>query len=424
MTATTTKEPLHLHKSTLENGSLLIHKHLPEAPRLALYLFLPGGNTLDPTPGMADLIDRLVMKGTPKRDQEALAQALDSLTLEVDVETRRDMTIIGGTLLEEDLDASLELISDFFYNANFKEFDREKQKIVGELQMELDSHRAKASDLMLRAVFGETRYGTTSSVFLDNIDKLNSVETALNHYHQVYQPNQMVVSLAGAISETVIADKINQYFPKTTHTVAALNDSVIHTLKNHKIAENQYVTGARDDSAQCHIYQAWLAPTLDNDDFYPMVVLNTLLGAAGLSSRLFLELRDKQGLAYTVRSSYDAYRYNGLFNLYIGTDPANKQKCLDGFKTECQKLMDTPVSAKELADTKVNILGRRAVYLETASQQASYYGSNFVMGRDIADLENLPDAINGVTAAQIQHVAQKYLTQPSVVSVVGPSAIL
>lgn len=419
-----TLKDIQLDKTRLSNGSLLLFNRIEGAPRLAIYIFLPGGNTLDQTLGMSDLVDRLLMKGTKKRSQEQLSIELDGLTLDVDVDTKRDFSMIGATLLEEDLDASLEIISDFFYEATFVEFEREKQKIAGELAMELDSPRARSSDLFIRTVFSGTNYGTTSSVFLEHLNNLNSVDDALAHYRRVYQPSRMIISVSGDIDPKRVADRFEHYFGRTTGEAAPLDPPDAALLRQHVISKDQYATFARDDSNQAHIYKGWLAPKVEDEDFYPMAVLNTLLGGGGLSSRLFIELRDKQGLAYHVRSSFDAYKHNGLFYIYIGTEPKNKEKCLKGFIHECQKVMNIPVSEKELAETKQNILGRRTVFLETASQQASYIGSNFVMGRDLQDILEMPARINAVTSADLQRVAQKYLSQPAVISVVGPSAIL
>ncbi len=419
-----TLKDIQLDKTRLTNGSLLLFNRIEGAPRLAIYIFLPGGNTLDATPGMSDLVDRLLMKGTKNRTQEQLSIELDGLTLDVDVDTKRDFSMISATLLEEDLDASLEIISDFFYEATLVEFDREKQKIAGELAMELDSPRARASDLFIRTVFAGTNYGTTSSVFLDRINDLNSVDDAFAHYHRIYQPSRMIISVSGDIDRNRVVDRFEHYFGQVTAEAAPLDPPDAPLLRKHTISGDQYVTFARDDSNQAHIYKGWLGPKVEDEDFYPMAVLNTLLGAGGLSSRLFMELRDKQGLAYHVRSSFDAYRHSGLFYIYIGTEPKNKEKCLKGFIDECRKVMDIPVSEKELTETKQNILGRRTVFLETASQQASYIGSNFIMGRGIEDIHEMPARINAVTAQDIQRVAQKYLSQPAVISVVGPSAIL
>jgi zinc protease len=408
----------------LNNGATLLYTPINTAPRLAFSMFLPGGNLLDRIPGLSDVVDRLLMKGTATRTQEQISIEIDGLTLEVDTDTKRDYTSIHATMLEEDLDASFELISDFFYNATFAEFEREKQKIIGEVMMDLDSPKSRASDQFIRHIFKDTPYGTVGSVIFDNLTQIESVDTLKAHYQSVFNPKNLIVSVAGNIAADKVARVVEQYFPVDSRVPAQVNTDLQTRLQGLALAKNDIVTFARDDSSQAHIFKGWLMPDTKHEDYAPLALLNTILGAAGLSSRLFLELRDKQGLAYNVRSTYEAYRYKGIFYLYIGTEPKNKDKCLKGFIEEVDKLMNTPVSDKELADAKRNILGRRSVFLETAHQQANYIGANYTLGRTLEEIERVPERIEAVMPADIQRVAQEYLSRPTVISLVGPSKIL
>jgi predicted Zn-dependent peptidase len=414
-----------IRECILPNGMNVLVHPFEHAPRMSMYFFLPGGNLIDAVPGMSDLVDRLLMKETTNRTQEQLSLDIDALSLELDIDTRRDFSMIGATFLPEDLEASLEIIADIVYNATLASFEREKLVMAGEIQMELDSPQARASDQMIRTVFENSLYGVTNTVFLENIEKFTSVEQLKQHYHGVYRPERMIVSAAGQFEAIDLTALLLKYFPKKEEgKTLKVNDTTITSLKTITISNNTAITSAKEDSSQLNIYKAWIAPNLQHDDYYPLMVLNTLFGSGGLSSRLFLELRDKQGLAYSIRSSYEGYRYSGLFSIYMGTEPSNKEKCLAGFDKECQKLFNELVSDKELEETKRNILGRRTVFLETASQWASYVGSNTTMGRSFTDLKNFDEHIQGVTANDIQRVAKTYLDQPAIISMVGPSAVL
>lgn len=407
----------------LSTGATLLHTPIETAPRLAISMFLPGGNLLDAVPGVSDMVDRLLMKGTATRNQEQISIELDGLTLEVDTDTKRDYSAIHATLLEEDLDTSFELIADFFYNATFSEFEREKQKVAGEVMMDLDSPKSRASDQFIRRMFENTPYGIVSSVILDALPSLNSVADLKAHYQRVFTPKNLIVSVAGNIAADKMAKALEKHFPKGAESAPVVDDGVQAKLRNLSLTQDELITFARDDSSQAHIFKGWLVPEARHEDYAPLALMNTILGAAGLSSRLFLELRDKQGLAYNVRSTYEAYRHKGLFYLYIGTEPRNKDKCLKGFIEEVNKLADIPVSAEELADAKRNILGRRSVFLETAHQQANYIGANYTQGRTLEEIARVPEQIEAVTPADVQRVVQQYLLQPALVSLVGPSRI-
>lgn len=417
-------KPLATEESQLKNGATLLYTPIDTAPRLAFSMFLPGGNLLDSIPGLSDMVDRLLMKGTKSRSQEQISVEIDGLTLEVDSDTKRDYTAIHATMLEEDLDTSFELISDFFHNATFAEFDREKQKVIGEVMMDLDSPKSRASDQFIRGMFQGTPYGTVGSEILEALPKMDSVDALHQHYESVFNPKNLIISVAGNIRAEKVAKTMENFFPDNGRKSASVSPSMESQVRSLKLAKPELVTFARDDSSQAHIYKGWLMPDNRHEDYAPIALLNTILGAAGLSSRLFLELRDKQGLAYNVRSSYEAFRYKGLFSLYIGTEPKNKEKCLKGFIEEVDKLINIAVSAEELADAKRNILGRRSVFLETAHQQANYIGANYTLGRSLDEIALVPEQLQAVTPADIQRVAQQYLSQPALVSIVGPSKIL
>jgi zinc protease len=415
---------LATEKSVLKNGSTLLYTPIVTAPRLAFSMFLPGGNLLDTVPGTSDMVDRLLMKGTATRSQEQISVEIDGLTLEVDTDTKRDYTAIHATMLEEDLEASFELISDLFHNATFAELEREKQKVSGEVMMDLDSPKSRASDQFIRTIFQESAYATVGSIILDNLPKMTTPEALKAQYNQAFNPKNLIVSVGGNIAPDKVSRVLENYFPNNQNDAAQVAPQTEATVRGLSIAKDELVTFARDDSSQAHIFKGWLMPETQHEDYAALALMNTILGAAGLSSRLFLELRDKQGLAYNVRSTYEAYRHKGIFYLYIGTEPKNKDKCLKGFIEEIDKLIHIPVSEAELADAKRNSLGRRSVFLETAHQQANYIGANYTLGRSLEQIASIPAQLDAVTSADIQRVASTYLAKPSVSSIVAPSRAL
>lgn len=426
-----TQEKLTILQQTLNNGSLLLFKHLPTAPRLSMVFCLPGGNVSDSIPGITDIVDRLLMKGTTTKNQEQIAIAIDSLTLDIDIDTKRDFSVISATLLEEDLEESLAIIADLFYNALpektlEQELEREKEKFGGEILMELDSPKNRASDLLSRTMFHQLPYGVVSSVVFESLPDIVSPEQVRQHYQGLYQTGKMVIAVTGNMQESRLVKALESYFPKRKEPALTINPAVVKRLEDLRLTESEYVTYAKDDSSQAHIFKGWLGPDVHDEDYYALTLMNTILGSGGLSSRLFIELRDKQGLAYNVRSSLDCVKHKGAFSIYIGTEPSNKDKCLKGFIDECDKLINIPVADKELSDAKRNLLGKRSIFLETGPQICGYIATNYVMGKTIKDIEELPARIEAVTSADIQRVAEKYLgaKQNHVISIAGPSAIL
>ena len=166
--------------------------------------------------------------------------------------------------------------------STFEEFEKEKLKIKGEITADLDSPRAIAMDAYCRAM-------------LENLS-----------------------CIVGALEKQEIMPQIEQ-------TIGTLPASIDNNFRIEKpiLQSKKEVTNTKPDLNQAHIIKGWQVETLGEDDFEPLVLLNVILGASGLSSRLFLELRDKKGLAYVVRSTYETFKTTGNFMIYIATEPNN-----------------------------------------------------------------------------------------------------
>lgn len=148
--------------------------------------------------------------------------------------------------------------------------------------------------------------------------------------------------------------------------------------------------------------------------------MNNILGASGLSSRLFLELRDKKGLAYTVRSNYETYKQAAHFNVYIGTEPSNIQTALEGFEYEINRLKEKLVTDEELENAKNNIIGKRLFFTETNINQSMIIGKFDVFGLGYDYEAEFVENIKKVTKENIKNVAKNYLDEHYVLTILAP----
>ena len=183
---------------------------------------------------------------------------------------------------------------------------------------------------------------------------------------------------------------------------------------------NTYVELIKDDAQQAQIIQGWRVPTINSEDYPRLLLLNVILGASGLSSRLFLELREKKGLAYTVRSSYETYRKSAIFSIYIGTEPSNIQTSIDGFKEEIEKIKNILVSEDELNNAKNNIIGKQQFVTETNSQQANLMAYYSITDRPYDYQKTIIEALRKVTAEELKACANKYFTDDYVLAILKP----
>ncbi|MDD3150593.1 MAG: pitrilysin family protein [Candidatus Gastranaerophilales bacterium] len=402
----------------LSNGIKVITKNNPNTPRTAVNICSPFGIKDEQKAGVASLSGRLLLQGTKTRTAEEIANLIDENALEIGVDFKQDFSKIRAVVLNEDFDTAIDLMSDIMLNSTFEKLEKEKIKLKGEIEADLDNPKTKVVDNYSKNLYPNHPYGNSHTRVLEALNSI-SQDDITNFYSPSLSPEGISIVVVGNLVQNNVISSLE----KTFGQIKPLKIKKTK-LKEVKIPENKIVTIAQNDTAQAQILQGWIAPEFGHKDYIPTMILNTILGASGLSSRLFIELRDKKGLAYTVRSSYDPLKYSGNFSVYIATAPQNIKVCLDGFKEEIQKLIDVEVSDNELENAKKNISGKRAFFHETNAQQAHYLGYYDVMGIGAEYDELIIEKIKAVSAKQIQEAAQKYLCGNSLTSILAAEEFL
>ena len=397
----------------LKNNIEVLYKRNADTPRVALCLNFSLNDPV-PNPGVYTLMTRLLMQGTKTRSSEQLSNELDLYAIEMSCELKLDYLKLKFVCLNEDFDKALELLEDIIKNSTFEEFEKERIKLIGEIEAQLDSPRAKVIDNYYKNIYAGHHYGYTNTVILENLKNITK-EDVLAGYQTFLNNSKKVAAFVGDLE----LDKV-QAALETHLGDIQLSDSVLPVLKVPTLNENKSVEIIKPDANQAHIIQGWLVDTADSEDYPILALLNIILGASGLSSRLFLELRDKKGLAYVVRSSYDVAKLCANFSIYIATEPNNIQVSLDGFKEEISKIKNVLVSEEELENARNNILGKWAFSQEDNSHQASTYAHYAVVGLGFDFNERAKERIQTVTPEQIMDCANKYFNEKYVISIIKP----
>ena len=400
--------------SKLQNNVQFIYKQNKNTPRMALCLNL-SINQPEETPGIYTLMARLLLQGTKKYNSEQLANEFEKYAIDFSSELFPNYLRIKFVCLNEDFSKALELMDDILKNSTFEEFEKERTKLVGEISAELDSPRTTAMDAYYREMFENHYYGNSLVRILDNIGKVTK-EDVVNSFKYILNNSKKSLAVVGTLDKGKIFDQINVTLCKLPISTAGNFMIPKPKLETVKIAQN-----TRADLNQAHIIKGWLLPTYGEVDYPAIVLLNIILGSSGLSSRLFLELRDKKGLAYVVRSSYETYKLAGNFMIYIATAPTNIDTCLKGFNEEIEKIKSAPVSQEELENAKTNIVGKYEFLEETNIQQACSYAKFDVLGLGYNYSDNIKQQVQSVTADEILKCAQKYFVDDKyVLSVIKP----
>lgn len=398
---------------TLKNDIKSVYKQNKNTPRMAFTLNVAITEP-EKLAGTYSLMNRLLLQGTKKYSNTELAKVLDENAIELYTDMKQDYLRFRFVCLNEDFELAIKILDDIINNTTFDEFDKEKEKMRGEIVAELDSARTKVSDAFIKTIYENHYYGNTYTKMLETLDKITKQDVIDAYYN--------ILKLGQKISSTVGSLEFSEIEPLLEQTIGSLENNSVESSKieKPKLDSAKRVDVIKEDANQAQIYQGWLVPNFESEDYPVLAVINTILGASGLSSRLFLELRDKKGLAYTVRTSCESHLKSAIFSIYIATEPKNIDVSLAGFKEEIDKIKEELVSEEELTNAKNNIIGKQQFITETNSQQSTalaYYG---IMGLGFDYQAKIIDKIKKVTSEQLKECANKYFTDKSVITVLRP----
>ncbi len=399
--------------SNLNNNIDFAYKNNADTPRAALCLNF-SINEPENIPGVHSLMSRLAMQGTTTYTAEQLAEELDKYAIELAVELRHDYLRFKFVSLNEDFSKAVELLADIVKNVTFEDFNKELEKMRGEIVAELDASRTKVLENFYRNLYDGHYYGHTFTKILENIDNITK-DDVVNAYKKILSNSKKVISFVGDIPYEEVFDVVNSRLGDIENSrdeKIGLNTPALNCKKELEII--------KPDLNQAHIVQGWFVPTFESEDYPALLLLNVILGASGLSSRLFLELRDKKGLAYVVRSSYEPLKLAANFSIYIATEPKNIEVSLNGFKEEVDKIKNIPVSIEELDNARNNLLGKWAFLQENNNQQATLSAHYAAMGLGFDFNDRAKERLQTVTPEQILKCANKYLNENYVLSILKP----
>lgn len=397
----------------LANGIRAVYKNNKETPRMAVTMNF-SINDEEKHAGVYSLMTRLLLQGTKKYNNEELAKILDENGIELIADMKQDYLRFRVLCLNEDFSKAIELLEDVVKNSTFAEFEKEKNKMRGELIAELDSARLKVSDAFIKTIYEGHYYGHTYTNILDSLDSITQADV-IDSYNKILSESKKTLAVVGALDEAEVIKTLDTSFGNLANKN---NVSKTYTKPVLDRAKNTEVI--KEDAQQAQILQGWLIPTYKDDDYPVMLIINTILGASGLSSRLFRELREKRGLAYTVRSSCEIRELASVFSIYIATEPSNIETCLKGFKEEVDKLKTEPVSQEEIDNAFNNIDGKHQFVVETNFQQSmslAYYGT---IGLPFNYYETMKSKLKSVTPDDVMRCANKYFTDNNVVAILHP----
>ncbi|HTR81814.1 MAG TPA: pitrilysin family protein [Bacteroidota bacterium] len=395
-------------KSVLPNGIRVVSEEIPHVKSVSIGIWIDTGsqNETELTNGVSHFVEHMVFKGTEHRSTQQIARSLESVGGYLNAFTTKEHTCYYARVLDEFTELAVDVLSDLVQFPLFpeKEIEKEKKVVLEEIKNAEDDPDDLIHDYFETDIyFGHSlRFPVLGSA--RNI-KSFARRDLLQYVKNRYASDNIVVAAAGNISHAKFVSFVEKYFTLNRKAPKVSKQSKIPSVKK-KLREYE------KPIQQAHICTGTVGYSVYSKSRFPSLVLNTLLGD-GMSSRLFQNIRERYGFAYSVYSFLNMMRDTGSFGVYIGTDKTHIEKSLDLIFGELRGLTKKGISKAELERTKAQLKGNMLLGLESTSARMMRLGTGELYFGEFTELGEISKEIDAVTIDDVSHVARQLFKEDS-----------
>jgi predicted Zn-dependent peptidase len=405
-----------IQATVLPNGLRVVTEFMGHVRSVSVGVWIDSGSRRErgAENGISHFIEHMLFKGTASRTAEDIARAMDSLGGNLDAFTGKELVSFNAKVLDEHLPIAMDVIADMVIRPAFREDDIAKEKgvILEELKMEADSPEYTLHDAFMRSFWkdhplGQSILGTQATIrgFTGNMIG--------DYWRSVYTPSNIVVTAAGHIRHERLVDLVKSHFGGMP--------------AGERLAEQEppepfapLLVRRKSNLEQVHVMVGLPAYSVTHERRFSAYTLNVMLGG-GMSSRLFQNIREQRGLAYSVLSEISAYRDSGCLCVYAGTGREALPKVISLIFEEFRRFKEEPVCEEELCRAKNHLKGSLLLGLESTSSRMSNLARQQLYFNRFPAIEETLEGIENVTAPDLQQVAEEFFRQEQIgVAVLGP----
>lgn len=403
-----------MNKTQLKNGLRVVMEKIPTCRSVSFGIWVKTGsrNETSEMGGISHFIEHMLFKGTERYSAKDIAEQFDAIGGNVNAFTSKEYTCYYAKVLDEHLPIAVDVLSDMFFRSLFdeEELRKEKNVIVEEISMYEDTPDDMVHDLLAEAAYGSHPLALP---ILGTEEKLRQMEPGhLRAYmKEKYTIENTVIAVAGNIDDGII-DLLERYFgdfDNRGQSDTLVKPDFLGELKFH-----------RKKTEQNHICLSFPGLPIGDRNQYAMVLLNNALGG-GMSSRLFQEIREKRGLAYSVYSYHSSHADSGLFTVYAGTAPKQTKEVLDLTKEILHDVAKRGLTESELRKGKEQLKGSLILSLESTGSRMNRLGKNELMLGRHYTLDEMIDRIEAVSMEDVNEVIKTMFAHPYALAMVGAS---
>ena len=390
--------------TTLDSGVRVVTEHMDSVRSVALGFWIGTGssNEDEPEAGLSHLIEHMLFRGTSKYGSLEIDQIFDTMGAELNAGTGKETTSVYARVLDIHLPEALDVIADMVWRPRFGEDDlvNEREIVLEEIAMYEDDPQDKVFDVLGEAVFaghplGRAIIGREEVVAETPADGLRAFHA------QRYVPGNVVVAAAGSVDHDDLVARIER---AQVERIGAAVPGLI-TPPSPTAAQVKFL---KKDTEQVHVCLGGPGIARDDERRYALRVLDTILGGTS-SSRLFQEVREKRGLAYSVFSFQSLFAGTGQIGVYLGTRPDNLQAAMRVVGDELARVREDPATPEELQRAKENVKGRIVLGLESTAARMNRLGSSLLAGLPLFTVDEIIERIDAVTREDLVELSAELL---------------
>jgi zinc protease len=393
-------------KVVLKNGITVLVKVNHSVPLFAARAAFLGGVRFEDgkSNGIFNFISEMLTRGTTNRSTEEIAREIESIAGEVSGFSGRNSFGVTVEALSRNFNKAMDIFADVILNPSFtpEEIERARRDILSDINREKDNLAKTAVNLFLKTLYREHPYRFNVLGTKETVEKIGKNEL-VEFYRKYARPENMVIAVVGDVSEEDVLSAVEGYFggmEKGHFLLPKVKPEPPLDKIRTEVLEQK-------EKAQTHIILGFQAPTLKDPDQYPFEVLNAIL--AGQGGRLFLELRDKRSLAYSVTSFLTFGLEPGFFGVYIGCAPEKQEEAIEGIKEQLSLILKEGITPDELKRAQNYLVGNFEIGLQQNSSQAAKIAFDELYGIGWDEYKRYPERIYSVTRDDVIRVARKYI---------------
>ncbi len=353
--------------------------------------------------GLSHLLEHMLFRGTDSYRSEEIDQIFDAMGAEINAGTDRETTSLYTRVLDRHLERALSVMGEMLWKPRFEELAAEREVVLEEIAMYEDDPQDRVFDVLGEAVFGAHPLGRA---VIGRAEVVRSVELdGLREFHATrYRPDQIVVAAAGSVDHDELVEMVQAGAPSSPSSQTVDPRGARAPAHTSVPSFERRVRFLRKDTEQYHVCLGGRGIARDDERRFALRVLEGVLGGTS-SSRLFQEVREKRGLAYSVFCFSNLHAHTGEVGLYVGTRPDNLAEAITTIASELERFAEDPASEQELTRSRENVKGRVVLSLESTAARMNRLGASLLSELPILSVDEIVDRIDAVELPDLHELA-------------------